>query len=114
MDKQIKRSVATLLAHIVKVDHRDVEKEIPLFCSFMGEDFECNEKEAALFLKQAMDEDYDIDEHVEIINEALKDDKLSKMHILEQLNHIIYSDTITEVDYKIFESIKKKLFPDIV
>jgi len=113
MDKRIKRSVATLLAHIVKVDHRDVEKEIPLFCSLMGQNFECNKEEAATFLKQAMHEDYDIDEHVEIINGALKDDKLSKMHILEQLNRIIYSDTITEEDYKIFEGIKKKLFPDI-
>lgn len=114
MDKRIKRSVATLLAHIIKVDNRDVEKEIPLFCSLMGQNFECNKEEAAEFLKQAMHDDYDIDEHVEIINEALKDDKLSKMHILEQLNRIIYSDTITEVDYKIFEAIKKKLFPDIV
>lgn len=114
MDLKIKKSVAILLAHIIKVDHRDVDKEIPLFCSLMGQNFECNKEEAAQFLKQAMYEEYDIDEHVQIISEALKDDKLSKMHILEQLNHIIYSDTITEVDYKIFESIKKKLFPDIV
>lgn len=113
MDKKIKKSVAILLAHIIKVDNRDVEKEIPLFCSLMGENFKCDNVEAAAFLKQAMHEEYDIDAHVEIINEALKDDKLSKMHILEQLNHIIYSDKITEVDYKIFEMIKQKLFPDI-
>ncbi|KIM07738.1 MAG: hypothetical protein KU29_06135 [Sulfurovum sp. FS06-10] len=113
MDKKIKRSVATLLAHIIKVDHRDVEKEIPLFCSLMGENFQCNREEAAQFLRAAMVEDYDLYEHVQIINDALQNDKLSKMHILEQLNRIIYSDTITPKDYKIFESIRKKLFPEI-
>jgi hypothetical protein len=32
------------------------------------------------------------------------------MHVLEQINHIIYSDTITPEDYKEFEKIKKALF----
>lgn len=113
MDKKIKKSVAILLAHIIKVDNRDVEKEIPLFCSLMGQSFKCDKEEASAFLKQAMHEEYNIDEHVEIINNALEDDKLSKMHILEQLNRIIYSDTITDVDYRIFEAIKKRLFPNI-
>ncbi len=113
MDKKIKRSVATLLAHIIKVDKRDIEKEASLFCSLMGQDFGCNEDEALAFLKASMNEDYNLDEHIDIINKALKDDKLSKMYILQQLNHIIYSDTISDEDYKIFEKIKKRLFPDI-
>ena len=113
MENKIKRSVATLLAHIIKVDNRDIEKEAPLFCSMLGEDFGCNEEEALKFLKRIMTEEYDLDQHIDIIAQALKDDKLSKMHILEQLNHIIYSDTITEEDYKIFEEVKQKLFPEI-
>jgi len=51
-----------------------------------------------------------LDEHIEIINQALHDDTISKFHILEQLNHMIYSDTISDEDYKIFEDIKNKLF----
>ena len=113
MENKIKRSVATLLAHIIKIDNRDIEKEAPLFCSMLGEDFGCNEEEAREFLKRIMTEEYDLDQHIDIIAQALKDDKLSKMHILEQLNHIIYSDTITEEDYKIFEKVKQKLFPEI-
>jgi hypothetical protein len=54
-----------------------------------------------------MDRDYDLDEHVTIINQALSEDKVSKLHILEQLNHMIYSDTISPDDYKIFEDITK-------
>ncbi len=110
MENKIKKSVATLLAHIIKMDNRDVEKEAPLFCRLMGTSFECDPEEAKTFLKQTMHEEYDLDEHIAIINSALCDDKLSKMHILEQINHIIYSDTITPEDYEEFEKIKEALF----
>lgn len=110
MEKKIKKSVATLLAHIIKMDNRDIEKEAPLFCKLMEMNFDCDPKEAEDFLKKTLEEEYNLDEHIAIINDALRDDKLSKMHILEQLNHIIYSDTITPKDYKEFEKIKEALF----
>ena len=110
MEKKIKKSVATLLAHIIKIDHRDIKKEAPLFCKLMEMDFGCDSEEAETFLIQTLEEEYDLDKHIAIINDALCDDKLSKMHILEQLNHIIYSDTITPNDYEEFEKIKQALF----
>jgi len=110
MKQKIKESVGTLLAHIIKVDNRDVEKEAPLFCEIMGQDFNCDPDEAKEFLYTLMDKEYDLDEHLAIINQALCEDKLSKLHILEQLNHMIYSDNISPDDYKIFEDIKNKLF----
>lgn len=110
MEKKIKKSVGTLLAHIIKVDQRDVEKEIPLFCDIMGQNFACDHDEAKDILYEILDSEYDLDEQVGIINQALQDDKLSKLHILEQLNHMIYSDTISPDDYKIFEDIKNRLF----
>lgn len=110
MEQKIKESVGTLLAHIIKVDNRDVEKETPLFCEIMGQDFNCNHDEAKAFLNAVLAKEYDLDTHIAIINQALCEDKLSKMHILEQLNHMIYSDNISPNDYKIFEDIKNKLF----
>jgi len=110
MEKKIKESVGTLLAHIIKVDNRDVKKEAPLFCEIMGQNFECNSDEAETFLYAMMNKEYDLDKHIGIIKDALRDDKLSKYHLLEQLNHIIYSDTISEEDYKVFEEIKERLF----
>ena len=110
MEKKIKESVGTLLAHIIKVDHRDIEKEVPLFCDIMAQNFNCSHDEARDFLYAIMDTDYDLDEHVEIIRQALCDDSLAKLHILEQLNHVIYSDKISPNDYEIFEEIKNKLF----
>ena len=110
MEKTIKESVGTLLAHIIKIDNRDVKKEAPLFCEIMGQNFDCNSDEAETFLYAMMNKEYDLDKHIGIINDALCDDKLSKFHLLEQLNHIIYSDTISEEDYKIFEDIKERLF----
>jgi len=110
MENKIKESVGTLLAHIIKVDNRDVKKEAPLFCELMGKNFDCNHEEAETFLYAMMNKEYDLDEHIEIINDALCEDKLSKFHLLEQLNHIIYSDTIREDDYKVFDDIKNRLF----
>jgi len=112
MEMKIKKSVATLLAHIIKIDKRDIEKEAPLFCKFLGTDFGCDDVEAKNILEKTMAEDYNLDEHIDIINDALKDDKLSKMHILEQLNHVIYSDKIERHDYEIFEKIKNRLFEE--
>lgn len=110
MDKKIKESVATLLAHIIKIDNRDIEKEVPIFCQMMGQDFDCSEEEAAAFLTEFVHKEHDMDKHIQIIKEALCDDKLSKFHLMEQLNHIIYSDTITPEDYKFFEKIKHEFF----
>jgi uncharacterized tellurite resistance protein B-like protein len=110
MEKKIKKSVGTLLAHIIKVDDRDLKKEAPLFCQLIGQDFDCSHDEAEALLNDIMNSEYDLDEHIEIINQALNEDKLSKFHLLEQLNHIIYSDTIAPDDYKVFEEIKNKLF----
>jgi len=110
MENRLKESVGTLLAHIIKIDKRDVEKEAPLFCEIMGQNFDCYSDEAETFLYAMMNKEYDLDKDIGIINDALCDDKLSKFHLLEQLNHIIYSDTISEEDYKIFEDIKERLF----
>ena len=110
MEQQLKESVGTLLAHIIKIDKRDIETEAPLFCAMMGDNFDCNEKEAKVFLYGMMTKEYDLDEHVDIINNALCKDQLSKFHLLEQLNHIIYSDTISKEDYEVFEKIKGRLF----
>lgn len=111
MENNIKKSVARLLAHIIKVDKRDVEKETPLFCKLMGTDFNCDPDEAKALLKEAIEDEYNLSEHLDIINTALANDQLSKMHLLEQVNHIIYSDTITPEDYQEFEKIKQVLFP---
>ena len=110
MESTIKKSVAILLAHIIKLDGRDPEKGAPLFCRLMKQDFNCDPVEAEAFLRQAMNEEYDLEKHLEIINDALCNDQLSKMHIMGQFNHIIYSDKITDKDYEEFERIKNILF----
>lgn len=110
MENRIKESVGALMAHIIKVDKRDVEKETAIFCDIMGKDFDCSKEEAKEILQIVMSKEYDLDTHINHINTALCQDKISKYHLLEQLNHVIYSDTISPNDYKIFEEIKVKLF----
>jgi hypothetical protein len=107
---KIKQSVAVLLAYVIKKEHRDLAKEAPLYCKMLGSDFECSNEEAMSLLQSGLDEEYNIDEHLDIINEGCKQDMLSKMHILEQINHLIYADKISNNDYEEFEYIKNRLF----
>jgi len=110
MENKIKKSVATILAHIIKINNRDIVKEAPLFCKIMGQDFGCDRGEAEEFLLKTINEDYDIKEHAKLVRDALQDDSCTKYRILEQLNHIIYADKIDDNDYKEFEKIKDILF----
>lgn len=112
MKQAIKESFAMLLAHIIKIDNRVTQKEVKLFCSLMKQDFGCNQEEAFEFLKNAVIEENNIDNYIDIINNALKDENFNKMHILEQLNHMIYTDSISSEEYAVFEKIKKILFPN--
>ena len=114
METKIKESVAVLLAHIIKKDKRNITKEAPLFCSIVGADFGCSHEEASFLLENTLKSDYNLEEHLDIINHACCNDKLSKMHLLEQINHIIYSDKITPQDYEEFEYIKNRLFSNEV
>ena len=109
MLQKIKKSVASVFAHIIKLEHRDIAKSSPLFCELMGEDFAVSEDEAKELLLEALSSDEDIDKHIEIIAQALQGDMLSKYHLFEQLNHIIYSDDFSDSDYEFFEHLKEKL-----
>ena len=63
------------------MDGRDIEKEAPLFCNILGQDFECSEAEGKALLENLMDKEYDLDHHIQIIKIALCEDKISKYHL---------------------------------
>jgi len=111
MDQNIKESVATLFCHAIKLDDKDLKVEKPLFCRFMGEDFDCDSKEAEELLEQKMEEECDdIDAHIVIISNALNHQPYWKMSLLKQLNHIIFKSNIKNEDYEFFEKVKHSFF----
>lgn len=112
MDKMIKESVATLFCHAIKLDEKDLKVEKPLFCRFMGQDFDCSDKEAEALLEKIMDEEptTNIDTHISIVSNALYNEPYSKMNILKQLNHIIFKSNIRDEDYEFFDKVKASFF----
>jgi uncharacterized tellurite resistance protein B-like protein len=111
MDKMIKESVATLFCHAIKLDNKDLKVEKPLFCRFMGQDFDCNSKDAEELLKKTMEEDCEnIDTHISIVTNALYNEPYWKMSILKQLNHIIFKSNIKDEDYEFFDKVKDSFF----
>ena len=106
---KIQNSVATLLAHVIKIDSIHLDKEVDLFCQLLELDFNYNYEDAKKLLFDIQSKQQNIEEHIDIINNALQNDRITKFHILEQINHIIYSDNVAIEDYDNFEFIRTKL-----
>jgi len=107
MDTMLKESVAALFCHVIKTDNKNMDKERPLFCRFMRQDFDCSCEEANTLLDNTIDKEFNIDTQISIISNALSNKTYQKMSILKQLNHIIIKGNIHEDDYEIFEKLKK-------
>ena len=107
MDKMLKESVAALFCHVIKSDNKNLDKERPLFCRFMKQDFNCDCKEANTLLDETMEKEFNIDTQISIISNALSNQTYQKMSILKQLNHIIIKDNLHTDDYEIFNKLKK-------
>jgi uncharacterized tellurite resistance protein B-like protein len=107
MDKMLKESVAALFCYVIKMDNKDIDKERPVFCRFMKQDFGCDCDEANDLLDKTLQKDYNIDTQISIIGNALSNKTYEKVSILKQLNHIIIKDNLHAEDYEIFEKVKK-------
>ena len=107
MDAMLKESVAALFCHVIKTDNKDIEKERPLFCRFMKQDFDCDCEDANILLNNTMEKEFNIDTQISIISNALINKTYQKMSILKQLNFIIIKDNLNSDNYEIFEKLKK-------
>ena len=107
MDTLLKESVAALFCHVIKMDKKNIDKERPLFCRFMKQDFDCDCEEANLLLTETMEKEFNIDTQISIIANALSNETYQKMSILKQLNHIIIKDNLHTDNYEIFDKLKK-------
>ncbi|HHH19234.1 MAG TPA: hypothetical protein ENK86_01800 [Campylobacterales bacterium] len=109
MDAMLKESVAALFCHVIKKDDKDIEKERPIFCRFMKQDFDCDCEEANQLLDETMDKEYNIDTQISIIGNALCNKTYDKVSLMKQLNHIIIKDKLNSEDYEVFDKLKKAL-----
>ncbi len=107
MDAMLKESVASLFSYVIKTDNKDIDKERPLFCRFMKQDFNCDCEEANMLLDETMEKEFNIDTQISIISNALVNQTYQKMSILKQLNFIIIKDNLNADNYEIFEKLKK-------
>ena len=111
MDKMLKESVAALFCHIIKLDHKDLSEERPLFQRYMKQDFDMSEEESDALLDKAMSEDCNVDTHISMIANGLTNETYKKMSVLKQLNHIIVKSKLVDDDYDLFDKVKEAFFP---
>ncbi len=107
MDRMLKESVAALFCYVIKMDNKDLDKERPIFCRFMKQDFGCSCEDANRLLDETLQKEYNIDTQIAIIGNALANKTYEKVSILKQLNHIIIKYKLHEENYEVFEKVKK-------
>jgi len=107
MDKMLRESVAALFCHVIRFDEKDIDRERPLFCRFMKQDFGCDCDESNKLLDDTLKKDYNIDTQISILSNGLVNETYTKMSILKQLNHIIIKDNLHTEDYELFNKLKK-------
>ena len=110
MDKMLRESVASLFCYIIKQEQKDLEKEKPIFCRFMKQDFKMECEDANNLFDMVWEKDYNIDTQISIIANALINQTYQKMSILKQLNYIIIKDNLQSENYEIFDKVKKAFF----
>jgi hypothetical protein len=110
MEKMLRESVAALFCYVIKNENKDIDKERPLFCRFMKQDFNMECEDANELLDEVLEKDYNIDTQISIISNALVNQTYQKMSILKQLNHIIIKDNLQSENYEIFDKVKKAFF----
>jgi hypothetical protein len=107
MDNMLKESVAILLCYVIKIDNKDVDKERPLFCRFMQQNFDYPCEELSQLYYEILAKDYNIDTHISIVANALINKTYEKVTLLKQINHLIIKDNLHTSDYDIFDKVKK-------
>jgi len=114
MEQQLQASFATILIYGIYADNIVSKKETNLFCTLMHNNFNLSEQDSLDLLNDTHPTQKDMEYHVDKVNGLLENKPREKMHLLEYLNHIIYADGIKPVEYKVFEDLRRKLFPQTV
>jgi len=107
MDSMLKESVAALFCHVIKMDNKDRDKERPLFCRFMQQNFDDSCQNLSEIYYEMLEKEYNIDTQISIIANALSNKTYEKVSILKQINHLIIKDNLHTENYDIFDKVKK-------
>jgi len=114
MKNKLREPLATILVYGIRSDNVISDIEIELFCSLMKKEFDMSKEHSIEFLHNTHPTEEDVEKHIVKIDSLLEESPLEKMHVLEYLNHILYSDGIATNEYAIFEKLKYKFFPDVL
>ncbi|NEW60136.1 hypothetical protein GSY74_02470 [Sulfurovum sp. bin170] len=107
MDSMLKESVAALFCYVIKLDNKNVDRERPLFCRFMQQNFDYPCEDLSKLYYELLEQEYNVDTHISIISNALINKTYEKVSILKQINHLIIKDNPHTEDYDIFDKVKK-------
>jgi uncharacterized tellurite resistance protein B-like protein len=105
----IKNIIAVLMIQVVNADDKVSTKEQDKVLNFFKLEFKMNEEETIKYFNNLKNNKEELDELVLRLDDILKNDTLAKSKILHHLNSIIICDGCLDVEFEVFEKIKKYL-----
>ena len=105
----IKNILAVLMIVVVKADGKESEKERKNVLAFYKNEFNMDEEETITLFNSSSYDAAAYESALNEIQEIFKNDKVAKAKTLQHFNSVICCDGCVDVEYDVFEEIRKVL-----
>jgi uncharacterized tellurite resistance protein B-like protein len=112
-DQEIHVALASLLYHVISVDHTKSRKEKHEFANILKEQFDLNDQQVSELYSHVKKVNTTVSSDLKIIDQHLKHNPHLRLLFMTKLNHLIQVAGLTPAEMEIFYSAQKILFPDI-
>ncbi len=105
-----KYSSGMLICSIINLRKENQEKELCEFCENFEKENNLTEDEIESLYKDSQNFKKNLEKHIDIIKKQLANREHEKLEFMHTLNRFIIEDDCDIDDYRVFETIKNRLF----
>lgn len=106
-------ALASLLYHIISVDHVESSKEKHRFSTIMHSTFQLNSKQIESLYDYVKRLESDLQSDLETVNHYLKKTPSLRMELMTKLNRLMALDGINSKELEIFYQAMRVYFPEV-
>lgn len=112
-DETLHAALASLLYHLIDLDHKESAREYQYFSNILRQEFELSEAQVKHLHDATVNSTTDLNADLVIINKYLSNNPVLRMKFMEKLNRLIATDGILDKEISAFYQALHVVFPDI-
>ena len=112
-DESIHLALASVLYHVIQVDHRESRKELSEFSKVLRQEFALSDEQINYLHTAVESANSNFEEDLRTINEYLKDKPMVKMSFMQKLIKLISIDGVLDDELDDFNQALHVIFPEI-